>query len=102
MVNFIHRIVRLKRHPQSNLPDGVLRHALALGFNRAEPRPGGWWRLRRRAEFVRFAPARSEPVYLDLASEPARRSLGARLAVDAAGMAWRLPWRSSLAACPLY
>ena len=103
MLNFINRIFHPQRHPQIQLPEGVLRRVLALGFSRAAPLPGGWRRLRRRAELVRYAPAIIEPVYHDYGGVQARQGMaGARLALDASGMAWRLPWRSSLSTCPLF
>jgi hypothetical protein len=99
MLGFIRQIYRKER----GLPEGLIRQALALGCGRAEPLPGGWARLRRRAEAARWAAAGIEP----LAQGPYwaysnSRALTTRLAIEASGMVWRLSWRSSLAACPLF
>jgi len=105
MLHFIQRFYTRRRLALTHLPDGVLRRVLAHGYGRAEPQRGGWLRLRQRAAQVRRAPVMlTEPVFYHHHAGALGRSggLGARLALDASGMAWRLPWRSSLAACPLY
>lgn len=99
ILGFIRQIYRRER----GLPDGLIRQALALGYGRAEPLGGGWARLRRRAEAARWASAGLEPLQRGYHWTHSRRGASTnRLALEASGMAWRLQWRSSLAACPLF
>jgi hypothetical protein len=103
MLSFFRRINRPHRTRNFYLPDGLLRRALAEGYGHAEPAAGGWARLVRRMESAHAPVGGFEPVFYDHGGAGARTGVAAALlSLEATGLAWRLPWRSSLAACPLF